>query len=70
VAEGQVAGGVQGGDRRARAAGGRPFTAVGVVIVVTTALALALRVGGNGDRGRPTARPRLVVTQDNPQHEG
>src|SRR5260370_34509905 len=44
VAEGQVAGAVQGGAGRARAARGRPLTAVGVVIVVTTALALALRV--------------------------
>ncbi len=44
VAEGQVAGAAPGGARRARVAGGRPFTAVGVVIVVTTALALALRV--------------------------
>jgi alpha-1,2-mannosyltransferase len=44
VAESQVAGGVLGNARHARAPGGRPVTAVAVVIAVTTALALALRV--------------------------
>jgi hypothetical protein len=44
VAESQAVRGAQGGARPARAAGGRPFTAVAVVIVATTALALALRV--------------------------
>jgi hypothetical protein len=44
VAENQVVGAVPGGARHARAAGGRPATAVIVVIAVTTALALALRV--------------------------
>jgi alpha-1,2-mannosyltransferase len=44
IAKSQVAGGALGGARHARSAGKRPFTAVGVVIVVTTALALALRV--------------------------
>ena len=44
VAEGQAVGGAQSGARHPRAAWGRPFTAVGVVIVLTTALALALRV--------------------------
>ena len=44
VAGSQVAGRAQDGVRHARPAGNRPFTAVGVVIVVTTALALALRV--------------------------
>ncbi len=45
VAESQVAGGeLGGGARHAQAAGDRPWSAVGVVIVVTTALALALRV--------------------------
>jgi hypothetical protein len=42
--ESQVAGGALGNAPRARAAGGRPTTAVVVVIAVTTALALALRV--------------------------
>jgi hypothetical protein len=44
VAESQLAGAAQRGARRERVAGGRRFTAVGVVIVVMTALALALRV--------------------------
>jgi alpha-1,2-mannosyltransferase len=44
VAESQVAGGALDNARHARAAGGRPVTAVAVVITVTTALALALRV--------------------------
>jgi hypothetical protein len=44
VAESQAVRGAQGGARPARAAGGRRFTAVAVVIVATTALALALRV--------------------------
>jgi hypothetical protein len=44
IAESQVTGGTLGGARHARAAGGRPFTAVSAVIVVITALALALRV--------------------------
>jgi alpha-1,2-mannosyltransferase len=44
VAESQVAGGALDNARHARAAGGRPVTAVAVVIAVTTALALALRV--------------------------
>ncbi len=42
--ESQVAGGALGNAQPARAAGGRPTTAVVVVIAVTTALALALRV--------------------------
>jgi hypothetical protein len=42
--ESQVAGGALGNTQPARAAGGRPTTAVVVVIAVTTALALALRV--------------------------
>ena len=42
--ESQVAGGALGNAQHARAAGGRPITAVVVVIAVTTALALALRV--------------------------
>jgi hypothetical protein len=45
VAESQVAGGgLGGGARHAQAAGDTQFTAIAVVIVVTTALALALRV--------------------------
>jgi hypothetical protein len=44
VAESQAVRGTQGGAWHMRAAGGRPFTAVGVVIVATTAVALALRV--------------------------
>jgi alpha-1,2-mannosyltransferase len=44
VAESQVAGGRLGGARHAQAAGDRRSTAIAVVIVVTTALALALRV--------------------------
>ena len=43
VAESQVAGGTLDNPRPARAAGGRPATAVVVVIAVVTALALALR---------------------------
>jgi hypothetical protein len=43
VAESQAARGAQGDARHAHAAGGRPVFAVGVVIVATTALALALR---------------------------
>ena len=44
VAESQIAGGALGNPRHARATGGRPTTAIAVVIAVTTALALALRV--------------------------
>jgi hypothetical protein len=44
MAQTQVAGGALGNVPPARAAGGRPITAVVGVIVVTTALALALRV--------------------------
>ena len=44
VAESQVASGALGNARHARAAGRRPVTAVVVVIAVTTALALALRI--------------------------
>jgi alpha-1,2-mannosyltransferase len=44
VAESQVAGGTVGDARPTPAAKGRPVTAVAVVIAVTTALALALRV--------------------------
>jgi hypothetical protein len=44
VAESQALDGAQGGARHTQAAGGRPLIAVGVVIVATTALALALRV--------------------------
>src|SRR5215468_2323152 len=43
VAESQVAGGTLDNPQHARAAGGRPATAVVVVIAATTALALALR---------------------------
>src|SRR5215468_159713 len=44
VAESQVAGGTLDNPQHARAAGGRPATAVVVVIVATTALALGLRI--------------------------
>ena len=44
VAESQVTGGALGNARHARADGGKPTEAVVVVIAVTTALALALRV--------------------------
>jgi hypothetical protein len=44
VAESQIAGGALGNPRRAQATGGRPTTAITVIIAVTTVLALALRV--------------------------
>ena len=44
VAESQIAGGALGNPRHARATDRRPTTAVAVIIAVTTALALALRV--------------------------
>jgi hypothetical protein len=44
VAESQAASGARGDVQQVRAAKNKPVTAVGVVIVVTTALALALRV--------------------------
>ena len=44
VAESQVAGGTLDNPQHPRAAGGKPAMAIVVVIAVTTALALALRV--------------------------
>jgi hypothetical protein len=44
VAETQIAGGALGNRRHARSTGRRPTTAIAVIIAVTTALALALRV--------------------------
>ena len=48
VAESQIAGGALGSPRHAQAAGGRPTTAIAVIIAVTTVLALALRAGASG----------------------